>query len=226
MRSVFDLCLAAFSTSNPFLFFSFSSSFQKLLFRPQYPFFLFHLHILGVGIMLSSIVLFTWIPRGKRRSTFAWTSRVRCFYLFFFFFFFPIAQIHHVASNIVFLHMLHEVNDTLRRWSLKWQQYDNDDSWPSCPRWKTVASVHFSDAFFRAKPYGSDSPVVFFIFFFLCETVSFIIHPFLFEFVIIITYTTQDIPGLFSAVLRSMAWAVSGSCSMYISQFKLEHPNH
>lgn len=135
----------------PILFFSFLFLLLfKIFSRPQYPFFLFHLHILGVGIMLSSIVLFTWIPRGKRRSTFAWTSRVRCFYLFFFFFFFffPIAQIHHVASNIVFLHMLHEINDTLRRWSLKWQQYDNDDSRPSCPRWKTVASVHFPDAFF------------------------------------------------------------------------------
>ena len=111
---------------------------------------------------------------------------------YFYFFCFLIAQIHHVASNLVFLPMLHEVNDTFhdaghRRDSNMIMTIHGHPVHVGKRLRLFISGMHF---YFLRKSYGSDSRLFFFFFFYLMQD-CFVYQPFLLESVII-TYTTQD----------------------------------
>ena len=122
---------------------------------------------------------------------------------YFYFFCFLIAQIHHVASNLVFLPMLHEVNDTFhdaghRRDSNMIMTIHGHPVHVGKRLRLFISGMHF---YFLRKSYGSDSRLFFFFFFFftLCKTVSFI-NPFFSSLLLLLIPPRTRIPGLFSAV--------------------------
>ena len=136
---------------------------------------------------------------------------------YFYFFCFLIAQIHHVASNLVFLPMLHEVNDTFhdaghRRDSNMIMTIHGHPVHVGKRLRLFISGMHF---YFLRKSYGSDSRLFFFFFFlpyarlFRLSTLS-----------SRVCYYYLYHPGhaFLDCFLRSMAWAVSGSCCMYISR--------